>query len=670
MRTRHQKTAACVMLLTVTLLFCSPRVYAGDAEADWWQTQRELSETLMTGGADFAELAADVAELSPKTGLEAMRKLGVLMRAGMNDEAVQALQELKEAVPQLDNYQVSSIYYHACDDLGAWDVAKATAEVFADNISDIALGNRLLKHLLHSGWTVQQIDGWLAGMPAGIRNFWTKERLRFAVEHDRADTLVTELSDKVRENPQDTEAAVALLEALIYARHDADDKWDLSWVAETIQPSLATQADKLASGLKTLNEWTTAEAFYLQALEIPLTEEETNQLAMMCAVFVPPETIRAMFATRVREGMAECLLKAGREAEAQKWMVEAADIRKEHDLGLNALFAGQVQGASGQRVIEGRIKEEEKQSEDDPRYWRERARYYRGRNEPDHEEEALLKGLALAAPRPEPPPHSRRGADSDWRRWLMADYANFLKWQNRTDEAVALLRKELEQAPADSASAQAAAHLLAFDFQGHVSVDDAVLWDWLANRANWEHTEERLLWRMLESAKPEDLDKHFARAEELAFGQAPSRANTLGWIMNRMRYPKRSIPLLSYAAENADGEHLVERARFTLFESYLDTGDWRHAEGIFPEASKRLTYKELPEWYARVAGAAAKAGAQADAMRLWRQVANLSPSYMGGIEHLVEAGLRDELIAFYHEMQKKMPSSNIPAKALMVLTGK
>ena len=175
---------------------------------------------------------------------------------------------------------------------------------------------------------------------------------------------------------------------------------------------------------------------------------------------------------------------------------------------------------------------------------------------------------------------------------------------------------------------------------------------------------------MLESAKRDDLDKHFVRAEEFVLGKDPSRASTLGWIMNRMHFPKRSIPLLEYAVENACDEELRERTHFTLLESYLDTGDWKHAEGVFPQAAKRLTAKELPEWYSRVAVAAAKAGAKTDAVRIWSRVANLSPSQIDGLEDLVEAGLRDELKNFYRKMQKEMPSSELPAKALMALEKK
>lgn len=667
MQIRSISVAFCAIPLIAAILFRPPDACTGEAQADWWKAQRDLTEMLMEGKTGFPELVKNVTKLAPKTGQEAMFKVSVFMRGGMNKEAIEALRELKRLAPALVNDQVSSIYYDACDNVQTWNVAKATVEVFADNVSEITLGNRLVKHFLSLGWTVKKVDKWLAGKPKGIQNFWVKERLRFNVGHGCGEALVKELSDIVRNDPADIEGAVALLDALAYARYTGNENWDLSWMARIINPKLATEAEELASRLKTLRQWQTAIVFYRQAVDTVLTEEETSN-ALMCAAFVPPERLRAMFAAHTREGLSECLLKLGKEEQAQKWMVEAADIREKHELGLNALFAGQVQGASGQRTIEGRIREREKESENDPGYWRERAQYYRGRNEGAQEEEALRKGLALTTPQPEPeqPPRSH----VDWRSWMLADYARFLVRQKRTDEAVALLRKEIEQAPATSESARRAANLLAFDFEKQIGVDDIVLWNWLANRPEWEYTEERLLLRMLEKAKRDDLDKHFVRAEKLAAEKSASRAHTLGWIMNRMHFPGRSIPLLKCAVDNAKGKELKEDALFTLFESYLDTGDWRHAEKVFPDAAQQLTPRELPEWYSRVAVAAAKAGAKADAMRIWSHVANLCPACIGRLEDLVKAGLKDELKGFYHEMRKKMPSSEVPGKALMVLEPK
>ncbi len=674
------------VLLAVMLL--PSGAFAADEAPDWWQVQCDVTATLLKPEESIAELAATLCETQPDSAHEALFKVGVLMRTGMHEQTVAALRQLKAIHPQLGQHVIRNIYYDACEKLQAWDAAKALVEIFADHAFELSLENRLFKHLLESGWTVEEVDAWLAGMPKGIEGFWVKERLRFNTEHGRGDVLANEWLQRVRANPQDIAGAIAFLDALAYARYAPAKTWDLSWMASSFKPALAIQADEIASRLMQLEQWQVVIELHKQAMDIPLTEEETRELRMMRAVAVSDDALRAMFAVRTREAMAECLLRLNRNEEAQKWMVAAADLREKHQLGNNALFAGVAQAASGERVIEGRIKAQEQLSEHDPQYWQERAHYYRGRGEPAQEEQALVKGLELTIPQLPPEPEWPVRRREDWRSMLLREYVQFLVRETRTDEAVALVRKEIEQAPALSASTQQAAHRLASDFGEHVSADDEVLWRWLENRPRWEYTEERLLWRMLENVAGDpardrgdadpfgptkgrpvgaNLDKQLSRAETAAVGKDPTRAFTLGQIMNRMGFPKRSIPLLEQAIENADDAELKDRAQFALFESYLDTGDWQHAEEYFPANGKQLGPLEVPQWYARLALAAAKAGAKADAMRLWGVAANVSPCQLGTVKLLADAGLKQELEQFYCQMQTQMPASDVPAKALAVL---
>jgi len=653
------------LIVFAVILIGPPNVCAREETADWWAAQRDVTAVLTQSGTNLAALVKQVCLSTPTNGQAAMFAVCALSRAGMTKESIQALHELKRLCPGLDNYQVASLYYDACDHLKAWDVAEAAVVVFADNICELALENRLLKHLLSSGWPVERVDVWLASRPKGIKNFWVKERLRFNMQHGRGEALEKELADHVRAKPRDVAGAMDFLDAVVYARTGQQKTPDLAWIAETVKPDLAADASEIASRLAMLEAWKSAVVCYRQALAIPLTDKEVQRLGMMCQVCVPENTVRTSFAAHVREELAGCLLKMEQADEAQKWMLEASAIREKNHLGRNALFAGQVQGASGQRVIEGQIKAEEKTAENEPQYWMERAQYYRGRKESAEEEAALKKGLALATPQPEPPQRSK--GFTDWRSRLLSDYARFLAREKREGEAVALLRKEIAEAPAISESSVRAANLLAFDFTKQLRADDAVLWTWLENRPKWEYTEERLLWRMLENAKRDELGGHFTRAEKLASGNDASRALTLGWIENRMGFPKRSISLLECAVEKAQDKELKERAVFSLFESYLDTADWKHAESVFPDAARRLTPREVPEWYSKIAVLAAKAGEKADAMRIWRRVANLDLSATDALEQLVNAGLRDELIDFYLEVQKTIPSSDIPTQVLETL---
>ncbi len=631
----------------------------------WLETQREVVKVVQERKANLADLVKQVNASAPGTCREALFKLNVLLRAGVDRGAVGAVDELKRCCRGLGEYEIRAIYYEACDHFKAWEAARRLVEVFADEISDFDIENRLLKHFGETGWSVEKMDQWLAARPPGRDGFWTIQRVRFNNIHGRADALLRELQNRIERRPQDIDAALVFVTALVHARYGERDHWDVSWLARTVRPALATQAERLGAKLKELQAWPTAVAFYQQALGIPLTEEEVTEMGRMRQVSIPPDTLRAYFAIQVRESLAECLLAMGRSEEAQKWMVEAADLRSRHKLGLNAVLAGAVQGASGQSVIEGRIKEEQAAKDDDPEYWRQRAGYYRGRNEPGLEEEAWQRGLALTRPQPQPDRPSKGYMDQ--RRWMLSDYTRFLQRRNRQAEAVALLHRELEQAPADAVSTEGAANLLAFDFPKYADPKDEVLWTWLAARPKWEYTEERLLWRMLENSPREALDGFFARAEKLTPGRDASRASALGWIMNRMGFAKRSVPLLEYAAEHAPNAEFRETAIFTLFESCLDIGDWKRAEELFPQASARLTLAEAPEWCSRVALAAAQAGAKAEAMRLWRMAASTDLTELTYLSALSRAGPHQELTAFYTETARKVPSSEIPGKALQML---
>lgn len=668
-----------ILILISYLLFFVQNSSASQNNLDWWQVQKDLTNKLLYSETDIAQLAKEVCSKKPKNANDAMFKLSVLMRVGMNKEAIESLRELKMLSERIEKSDLGTIYYDDCDYIKSWDIARAVVEIFPEDILGVDLQNRLLEYFISSGWSVEKVDNWLAEKPKGKNNFWIKERLAFNVKHNQGDKLIKELSAKVRNNPQDIENAIVFLDALTYARNN-NETWDLSWVAEIIKPKQITQAESLASKLSQLSQWSTAKVFYQQALDMELTEGEVTQLSRMYQTFISDENVRAGFKVKIREDMSKCLLNLGMKEQAQKMMVEAADISKEYGLSLNAIFAGQIQAESGQRVIEDRILEEEKLSEDDPKYWQKRADYYRGRNEVIQEEYALKKGLALTTPQIEPEKGVKRSVGL--RSFLLNRYASFLKRQNRSEDAVELLLKEISETPANSESAIQAVYLMAHEFNKLNSVDEEVLWTWLEKRTKWEYHEEGLLYQMLKNTVPaerafkrgisennisEMLDKNFSRAEKLSFNNDPTRACILGGIEKSLGFPKRSIALLKSAYENAKEKELKEKSAFNLLESYLDTDNWKSAEEIFPEAVKRLTYKEITDWYSRVAIAAAKSGAKEDAMRIWRNVANLYPAMFELMNGLVKYGLKEDLKDFYLKMQQKMPSSEVPAKARSIL---
>lgn len=672
-----------------------PGIIPADAQdrLEWWQIDRQIGRKLIFGEKNLVQWAGEVAASEPENAEDALMKLNVCMRAALDDEACDAVRVLWQLGPEkIDSYQITSAYYAATDWLQAWDVALAIVENFAPRIHEIELSGRLFQHFRAADhpqrWSDDDLIAWLDARIESVRRYdaenkareaeghappammpdlwrvrpihhWTRLRLIHLASMGRAREELDRMAVLVRAHPTDVGIASDYLMALKELRTHPrkPETGSLKWMADICRPALATDMARLASLLAGLEEYKLAEIYYLRTLDTDLTDEELPRLTMMTSVFLPQETHRLLFGVRIREELAKCLLQLGETGRSQELMVEAADIREKHKLPPNPYLAGMVQRESGARVIEGRIREEEETGKDEPEYWLKRADYYRGRSEAAEEENALRHGLALSPPAPQPLGKAPR----EMRARILSNLARMLIREERPGEAVNLLVAELKEVPVDAASSESAARLLAFDLRKFIDPDEPALWNWLARRDRWESTEERLLLCVLENTPLDARDPHFSRAEDLAMadGADPSRAATLGWILNRMGQEARSIPLLSHAVETAGSDPLRHRAAFTLFESYLGLKDWRSAESRFPMAQKRLTSKEAPEWLGRVAVIAAEKGSPEDAMRIFRNAANcnLRPGRL--VADLSNHGLRDELRHFYDEVRAKLPSAKL-----------
>lgn len=668
----------CVFIAFILIISSSNKsIHAGMEFPSWGKAEIDVDSALLRQKISLTELATRVKSSKPKNAQEAMFKLNVLMRSGINKEAIETLKELKELYPKLGShkieifnyrefghvegiYQIESIYYSACDK-SAWDLARELIEIFADVVY-FDIDSRLITHLINSGWSVGKVDKWLESMPVNINKSWIAQRLRFNVKHGRGETMVMELSDDVRKNPRDISNALFFLKSLYTAQYTTKEKWDLSWMAETIKPELASEANDIAWYLKELSNCTTAVVFYRRAVEIPLTREDLGRMEPLQKV-LSLEDIQKNFSIRVREEMVECLHKNHNDIEALKWKIEATAMLMTRIIDRKTPSTGQVQSLSEEESIKKKLKE----NNNDTQYWMKLIAYYHLIRDSNKTEEAMKKALELTSPQPE---RFLGKGDEDLRSNLLTGYAYFLMNAKREEEAVALLRNEIEKSPANSMSVIMAVRILESYLEGYIRVDDELLWNWISSRKKWDYEEERLLKRMLEKTNQDNIDKYLTRAEELTKENHPSRAYVLGWIIYTMKFPARSIPLLEYASGITNDTELKERSTFTLFQSYLDIGDWKIAENIFMNATKRLTSSEVPYWHSRMAVVAAKSGAKEDAIRLWKDTMNFSPYYTNGLDDLVNMGLKDQLVELYQNMQNEMPDSEIPGKALKILEEK
>jgi tetratricopeptide (TPR) repeat protein len=652
---------ASLRLSALAALILAAPVRAGDV--DWWQVHRALDQRLISGEADLWRMAAQDGKKPATSAEQAWLRLVACVRTGQPAAAVAALGHLREVTPPPGGYPISGLYYDLCDRYRHWKLAQSLLEAFQDTVHAVGLHNRLLKHWQETGWSNQRIDAWLAARGRGYRDHWIKQRVHFRARCGTARALLDQLAAAVRAKPADHARVMLLLDAAAMASDGAQPPYDLAWMATTLTGVAPLAAGEIAGRLANLGAHEQAIAFYGRALARPLTEEEVFRHGSRFQAVQSKAHVRHGFTAQLHDGLARSLLALKRAAEAQSHVERAAAIREEHGLPQSLGLAGEVQAASGARTIEGRVRAQEKLREDDPSYWLDRARYYRGRNQPEEEESALKRALALCSH------EARARGKAPWpqRSRAVAHYERFLERQGRAAEAVNLLRDQIRDAPPDSHAAKVAVSRLGVHYNAHLVADDPVCWDWLRRRPAWDHGEKRLLWEMLQKARGDEREVLLKRAEHLAANTHPTRAYAVGWVLNRLDLPRRSLAQLRNACARTEDPEVKRWAMHTLFESYLACGLWREAEGILAVVITGVGTSDLLSHHASVAACAARAGAGEDALRLWRRRMAIDPMDFGGIDDLVEAGLAKPLRAAYAQRTAAHPGSIVAARAARAL---
>jgi tetratricopeptide (TPR) repeat protein len=644
----------------VTLLLAAPAT-AGDV--DWWQVHHALDQRLIAGKSDLWRMAAQVGTKPATSAEQAWLRVIACVRTGRSARAVAALGHLGEVAPPPGGYPISRLYHELCDRYRDWKLAQHLLEAFEDSIHDVSLQNRLIKHWQEAGWSNGRIDAWLAARGPGYGGYWVMQRVRFRARCGTARALLDQLAETLRAEPADRARVVLFLDAAAMAHDGAQPPCDLGWMTKTLTGVAPLEASKIAEKLRRLSAHEQAVFFYKRALARPLTEEEVFRYGSTFQAVRLPAHLRHGFTAHLHDGLARSLLSLGRAAEAQSHIERAAAIREEHGLPQSLGLAGEVQAASGARTIEGRVRAQEKLREDDPRYWLDRADYYRGRKLPKEEERALERALALCSH------EARARGKAPWpqRSRVVSHYERFLDRQGRTAEAVALLRGEIRDAPSESHAVEVAVSRLGIHYRAQLVADDPVCWTWLRRRPQWNHGEQRLLWEMLQKARGDEREVLLKRAENLADGAHPSRAHALGWILNRLELPRRSIAQLRDASARTEDPKVVRRATRTLFDSYLACGLWRDAEGVLADATAGMGTGELLSQYDRIAVCAARTGAADDALRFWRRRMAIDAMDFRGVDDLVAAELAKRLRAAYAEWTETHPGSIVGERAALTI---
>ena len=641
---------------------------------DMLSVQSAVIAELLRAEFSLAAVVKKTSQTEPVNAKEAMFRFCVFARAGMYEEARRAVDDLKRLSPDIDGYQLQLVFEAALDHFRKPDLAREIVEEFTDveafpghNFSSPVA--QLLDNMQEAGWNFDRVDQWLAVRPGGYEGFWVVERMTFNKKHGRDKELEKELTDGMRRNPEDIIGAINYLRAIGPIVFEEEHPGDLAWIGDLIHPTSAIDASVIAVLLDELQAPATAARFYRLAISTPLTEAEINGLGQggQQGGGASNEVKRAGFAARTREMLANCLQALNQPDEARRWLKEAAEIREKYNPG-NHSFGDQQQTHEQRRnAMEASLLAEEKAEADNPEYWLKRARHYESAPDFVKADHAFTIGLSLAPPRLD---RSGKG-NVDIRARLLSFYAGFLRKEKHPAEAAELLWKELAESPAMSVSCERAVSLLTQFHKEQVTIEHDVLWTWLGNRPAWRDiVERRLLEAMLANATPDEVDQALTRAEKLATGTDPARALVLGELENKLAFPQRSIALLEFAVQDKSTK---AAALPILIDSFLDTADWQRAELSIREICLLYPFNNvnadaaLAQWLSRTAVVANDDGHKTDAMRIWRQAANIDLTDTRPIEQLASAGLKEELIAFYREMLVEFPNSEVPPYVLELL---
>lgn len=315
-------------------------------------------------------------------------------------------------------------------------------------------------------------------------------------------------------------------------------------------------------------------------------------------------------------------------------------------------FAGSVQQSTPQKLLENKIKQAEEPNKNDPQYWLGRAAYYKGRKEKSQELEALNHAMATTRL----PTKSSSPTDIFTRTQAVRALAYYWHENSQESKSLQFLWHEFDSSKSLEYRENIVQQVSDLN-TSWLQSNETHLWNYLKESKNWQFRQERVLYKMAENCAAAEREKFWNSTELLAKNEA-SRSLVAAWVMTRTNADLRAIPLLDFARKNLPDKESIIRANFTLFEAYLNLNKWREAEAVYPEAKKELQAHEQPDWLSKIALSAARSGADADALRIWKKKDNLDRTYISPLQELRKyPKVKSLLKTYYQNLLKTEPAS-------------
>jgi tetratricopeptide (TPR) repeat protein len=651
--TTRRRRLTCLALIGAAWIGL-PAVARAD-EPPWWTSPREIEARLFDGKTDIGELALEMEKTPLPTDAPGLRlRLLVCVRAGHFDDLdplFRALGALPEKAQREDvTPDVNFIRTNA-----GWDVARRMLELVPH--ARCHYGDVLLDQW-HAARPADDIEAWLRARMAADASWWWGLLCSWVKAHGDIAAFRSALEADIRTHPADVEAADRYLCAASERNGHLDPK-SIEWLGDACQPRLAIDCARLAESFPR-DAPRGRIPLLRRAITLPFTKEDREQFEHRVSIAATgkrdPDPLLEMFTLGVKRDLMDAYRSAGQATQAQALLEELTAASPGGLPDSFASTAGLVQRQSGARVVEEKIRAAEAERKDSARYWLTRAQYFVGRKEANDARDAFEKALALSPRAP------ARRPDGEPDRYQVVEAYGLWLWNEQGVRlpVFTMVRAEFDAAePASFDAQELAVRLLSFGrqvfpdavaFAREMAPERERFWALLAAQDYWPDDYGRSVVGTLVAAGGPN---HFSEPDwDRAVGLAAGHARRDQTLANLARTdPRRAVPVLKDALRATTAESDRGYLRSQLVHNLATLNDWATAELVLRDAPP----SEQSSLLAPVALAAARAGAKADAIRLWARHSSFNRGDLDSLDAIVSSGLRDELIAFYEAMATKDP---------------
>ncbi|GEM_PF-1938777 len=669
---------AVAVLMTASLVACLGMVPEGKAEYDEWANKAQQRLAAELPRHNLLEWSEELAAAIPTAdGPTLCLAISVFQRAGQPERIAKVIPRLKGLL-DAERTDEATIYW-LCRH-GHYAQIRQWLDAFPQDIPGDHDEMKAFLHWFEKKDGAKAAESWLRDKAAHERptalddiygSNWSRLYWKHLQAAGKLQAHVAELAETVRKEPTRTDAVLEYLGARRALDDDAKKTAPVGWLADVV--CLEHAVDNWGVGRMVADEKGYAGAIRLfdKSLACPIRDYDRQNFnrVSMCSMFVGPDEVETILRRWTRSALAQACFHAGKLDRAQK-LVEELTGKKDgtlSDLG-PFLFAGQVQDASGLRVVEARIKKAEEQQKDTALYWLKRADYYIGRKEFEQAEQAYQSALKLP---------------SDARYFeVVRDYGQFLFDRQRYLEAEKLFRAEIERVGLDDPNGIPDFwfnQLVRLDGKGDVRIpwDDPLVWQWMdeeKNRGFHQAAQIRMEWAARKSGEtPAGWAAFEKKARALAADPCtPPLRYCLGTILQGHGQAQEGLRMMADAYDHwpVNGYPWARDVGKTVLDAHVSQGDWKNAEKVLDGLQNKHGFSGLEGSLGRIALVAAKAAALDDAMRLWRRKAALDLTNQDDLEALAAAGLADRLRDYYAGLAKQAPGNGAIAAALKKLAAK